>query len=142
MAPRPLFSGTISFGLVSVPVRVFSAISEHKLQFHLMHEPDGGAIGYQKLCKLEEKPVPDDEVVKAFEVGKGDFVRMDDEDFELARTEASSRTIEITDFVPYADIDPLFFAKAYYVGAGDGGEHVYALLAQSMEDSGLAAIVT
>jgi DNA end-binding protein Ku len=140
MAPRPLWSGTISFGLVTVPVRVFSAISEHKLQFHLVHAPDNGQIGYSKVCKLEDKPVPDDEIVKAFELRKGELVQMSDEDFELARAAAKERTIEITDFVPYKDIDPIFFAKAYYVGPGTGGDHVYALLARAMQDSGLAAI--
>jgi DNA end-binding protein Ku len=141
MAPRPLWSGTISFGLVTVPVRVFSAISEHKLQFHLVHETDNGPIGYSKVCKLEGEPVPDDEVAKAFELRKGELVRMDDEDFALARAAAQKRTIEITDFVPYKDIDPILFAKAYYVGPGAGGDRVYALLARAMEDSGLAAIV-
>ena len=127
---------------VSVPVKVFSAISEHRLEFHLIHEPDGSPIGYQKVCKVEGKPVPDDEVVKAFELRKGEFVKMTDEDFELARSVGADRTIEITDFVPGEDIDALFFAKPYYVGPGNGGDHVYALLAKAMEDSGLAAVVT
>ena len=61
-------------------------MAEHKLHFHLVHEQDNGAIGYQKICKLEDKPVPDDEVVKAFEVRKGELVQMEDADFELART--------------------------------------------------------
>ena len=142
MAARPLWTGIISFGLVSVPVKVYSAISDHRLEFHLIHEADGSPIGYQKVCKVEGKPVPDDEVVKAFELGKGEFVKMTDEDYELARTAGTDRTIEITDFVPGEDIDPLFFAKPYYVGPGNGGDHVYALLAKAMEDSGLAAIVT
>ena len=142
MAARPLWTGIISFGLVSVPVKVYSAISEHRLQFHLIHETDGSPIGYQKVCKVEGKPVPDDEVVKAFELRKGEFVKMTDEDFELARAAGTERTIEITDFVPGEDIDPLFFAKPYYVGPGNGGDHVYALLAKAMEDSGLAAVVT
>jgi DNA end-binding protein Ku len=130
----------ISFGLVSVPVRLFPAVAEHKLHFHLVHTSDGGPIGYQKICKLEDRPVPDDEVVKAFEYRKGEYVQMGDKDFELARAE-TTRAIEISDFVPYADIDPIFFAKAYYAGPGAGGERVYALLARAMEKSGLAAIV-
>ena len=138
----PCWSGTLSFGLVTVPVRVFSAIAEHKLQFHLIHAPDEGRIGYSKICKLENKAVPDDEVVKAFELRKGEFVRLSDEDFALARAADEERTIEITDFVPYKDIDPILFAKAYYVGSGAGGDRVYTLLARAMEDSGLAAIAT
>ena len=65
MPPRALWTGSISFGLVNVPVRVFSAIHEHRLQFHLVHEPDDGPTGYEKVCKLEEAPVPNDEIVKA-----------------------------------------------------------------------------
>ena len=78
--------------------------------------------------------------MKAFEYHKDDYVRITDEDFELARAEAT-RAIEISDFVPLTDIDPLLFAKAYYVGPGAGGERVYALLARAMEDADLAAIV-
>jgi Ku70/Ku80-like protein len=99
LASRPLWSGTISFGLLSIPVKLYSAISEHKLQFHLVHECDGSPIGYQKICKLEDAPVPDDEVVKAFQLRKGEFVKMTDEDFELARAASTDRMIEITDFI-------------------------------------------
>lgn len=80
MPPRALWSGSISFGLVNVPVRLFSAVSEHKLQFHFVHRKDDGPIGYQKICKLEEKPVPDKEIAKAFEHPKGKYVYMEDED--------------------------------------------------------------
>ena len=69
--PRALWSGTITFGLVNVPIRLFPAVREHTLHFHLIHEPDGGAIGYQKVCKKEGEPVPDDEIVKAYEVAEG-----------------------------------------------------------------------
>jgi len=138
--PRAIWTGAISFGLVNVPIRVYSAISEHDLHFNLLHEPDGGRIGYQKVCKTEEKPVPDDEIVKAFEVAKDEFVVLDDEDFEAAAAEAGAKTIEITDFVPYDDIDPIFFERTYYVGPEDGSEKVYALLRQAMEKASLAAV--
>jgi DNA end-binding protein Ku len=137
--PRSLWSGSISFGLVNVPVRLYPAIAEHKLHFNLVHEKDSSPIGYQKVCKQEEKPVPDDEIVKAFEYRKGDYVFMADEDFEQARAEGY-KTIDITDFVPYADIDPIFFAKTYYVGPDKGAERVYSLLVRAMEDSELAGI--
>ncbi len=138
--PRAIWSGTISFGLVNVPVRMFSAVSERDLHFNLLHEPDDGHIGYQKICKAEDKPVPDDEIVKAFELEKGEFVVLSDEDFEAVEAEAGARTIEITDFVPYDDIDPIYFERTYYLGAQDGSEKVYALLRQAMEQSGLAAV--
>ena len=137
--PRSLWTGSISFGLVNVPVRLYSAISEHRLQFHFVHEKDESPIGYQKICKLEDKPVPDKEIVKAFEYRKGEYVHMADEDFQAARVEGY-RTIDITDFVPYEQIDPIYFAHTYYVGPQDGSEKVYSLLVRAMEDSGLAGI--
>ena len=137
--PRAIWTGSISFGLVNVPVRLYSAISEHKLHFHFVHEPDQSPIGYQKLCKLEDKPVPDDEVLKAFEFEPGEYVLMEDEDFEAARAEGY-HTIEITDFVPYEQVDPIYFARTYYLGPEKGGEKVYSLLLRALEDSELAGI--
>ena len=136
---RAIWSGAISFGLVNVPVQMYSAIAEHKLHFRLVHEPDQSPIGYQKVCKLEDKPVPDDEVVKAFEFEPGEYVFMEGEDFEAARVEGY-KTIEITDFVPYEQIDPIYFARTYYLGPGSGSEKVYGLLLRAMEHSGLAGI--
>jgi DNA end-binding protein Ku len=139
--PRAIWSGAISFGLVNVPVRMYSAIDEHKLHFHYLHSADDSRIGYEKVCKQEEKPVPDDEIVKAFEYSKGEYVYMTDEDFETAGAEAEGfKTIDIRDFVPYDDIDPIYFERTYYLGPGPGGEKVYSLLLKAMEDSGLAAI--
>jgi DNA end-binding protein Ku len=138
-APRSLWTGSISFGLVNVPVRVYTAVHEHKLRFHLVHEKDDGAIGYEKVCKVEDKPVPDDEIVKAFEVTKGKLVHLSDEDFEAVQVEGA-RTFDLEDFVPYDQIDPTFFAHTYLVGPQDGAEHAYALLVKAMADSGLAGI--
>lgn len=139
-APRSLWTGAISFGLVNVPVKVYTAVHEHKLRFHLVHAKDDGAIGYEKVCKVEDKPVPDDEIVKAFEVSKGKLVHLADADFEAAQVEGSARTFELEDFVPYDQIDPTFFAHTYLVGPQDGAERPYALLVRAMEDSGLAGI--
>jgi DNA end-binding protein Ku len=136
---RAIWSGSISFGLVNVPVRLFSAVSEHTLHFHFVHEKDDSRIGYEKICKLEERPVPDSEIVKAFEYEPGEYVYMRDEDFEAAETEAS-RAIEIRDFVPYEQIDPIFFRHTYYAAPQDGAERVYSLLVRAMEESGLAGI--
>ena len=137
--PRAIWSGSISFGLVNVPVRLFSAVSEHTLHFHYVHEKDDSRIGYEKICKLEERPVPDSEIVKAFEYESGEYVYMTDEDFEAAKTEAV-RAIEIRDFVPYEQIDPIFFRHTYYAAPQDGAERVYSLLVRAMEESGLAGI--
>jgi DNA end-binding protein Ku len=125
--------------LVSVPVRMFSAIDETDLHFHLVHEKDGGRIGYQKICKAEDKPVPDDEIEKAFEVKKDEFVVLTDEDFAAAKTEGV-KSIEISDFVPYEEIDPIYFERTYYLGPQKGSEKVYALLREAMERTELAAL--
>src|SRR5262249_53732493 len=141
MTPRPLRTGPLCrSGSSPAPVRFYPAIAEHKLHFDLV-QPEESPIGYQKICRLEDKPVPDDEIVKAFEIRKGEYVHLSDEDFESARA-GGGHTMEITDFVPLADIDPIPYARPYYVGPGVGGEHLYALLAKAMEDSGLAAAVT
>ena len=122
-----------------MPVRLYSAVQEHKLRFHFVHEKDSSPIGYQKICKKEDKPVPDDEIVKAFEFQKGEFVFMEDEDFKAAKVEGY-KTIDIVDFVPYEDIDPIYFAHTYYVGPDRGAEKTYSLLVKAMEGSDLAGI--
>jgi DNA end-binding protein Ku len=137
--PRAIWTGSITFGLVNVPVRMYSAVEDRALHFNYVHEPDGSRIGYEKVCKQEDKPVPDSEVVKAFEYGKGEWVYMTDEDFEAAAAE-NHRTIDIRQFVPFEEIDPIYFERTYYLGPAENGERVYALLLQAMEDSGLAGI--
>ena len=137
--PRAIWSGTISFGLVSVPVRMYSAIDEADVHFHLVHEPDGGRIGYQKVCKAENEPVPDDEIVKAYEAKKDELVVLTDEDFDAVKVEGV-KSIEISHFVPYDEIDPIYFERTYFLGPQDGGEKVYALLREAMEKTGLAAV--
>ena len=137
--PRSIWSGTIAFGLVTVPVRMFSAVQSHDLHFNYVHAPDGSRIGYEKVCKNEGVPVPDEEIVKAFEYEPGEWVYMSDEDFEAAGTEGL-KTIDIRDFVPHDEIDPIFFEKTYYLAPQEGGEKVYGLLHRAMAESGLAAV--
>jgi DNA end-binding protein Ku len=139
--PRAIWSGSVAFGLVNVPVQMMSAVEEHTLHFRLVHAPDGSPIGYERVCKAEGRPVPDTEIVKAFEVERGEFVYMSDEDFETAEAEAQGgRTIDIRVFVPYDEIDPIFFERTYYLVPRDGGERVYALLVRALEETGLAAV--
>jgi DNA end-binding protein Ku len=137
--PRAIWSGAISFGLVNVPVKLYAAVSTHDLRFHFFHTKDDSRIGYEKVCKKEGKPVPEDQIQKAYETDKGELVYLEDEDFEAAQPQAR-RTIELSDFVPYEQIDPIYFEHTYYVGADEGAEKVYALLAKAMEESGLVAI--
>jgi DNA end-binding protein Ku len=137
--PRAIWSGSIAFGLVNAPVKMYAAIDEHNLDLHLVHEKDGSPIGYEKVCKKEGKAVPADEIVKAYEVSDGDLVYLTDEDFKAAEEE-SYRTIEILAFVPREEIDPIVFKRTYYLGPADGAEKVYALLVKAMESSELAAV--
>jgi DNA end-binding protein Ku len=118
---------------------MYSAIDEHDLELHLVHEKDGSPIGYEKVCKKEGKKVPADEIVKAFEVSEGEFVYLADEDFRAAEEEGY-RTIEILDFVPHGEIDPILFQRTYFLGPAEGAEKVYALLVKAMESSELSAI--
>jgi DNA end-binding protein Ku len=121
---------------------MYTAISEKDIRFNLLHEPDQGRIGYVKTCKVDGKEVPNDEIVKAYEVSKGEFVTLTDEDFEAARAEGG-HSITIHDFVPVDQIDPIYFERTYFLGPEEGaGEAIYALLAQAMADSGLAAVAT
>ena len=137
--PRAIWSGSIAFGLVNAPVKMYAAIEEHNLELHLVHEKDGSPIGYEKVCKKEGKAVPADEIVKAYEVSDGDLVYLTDEDFKAAE-EDSYRTIEILAFVPREEIDPIAFKRTYYLGPADGAEKVYALLVKAMENSELSAV--
>ena len=137
--PRAIWSGSISFGLVNAPVKMYSAIDEHDLELHLVHEKDGSPIGYRKVCKKEDEEVPADEIVKAYESSDGKLVYLTDADFRAAEEE-SYRTIEILDFVPHAEIDPIVFQRTYYLGPAEGAEKVYALLVKAMEESELSAV--
>jgi DNA end-binding protein Ku len=139
MPSRAIWTGSVAFGLVNVPVRMYSAVEDRALHFNYVHEPDGSRIGYEKVCKKEDKLVPDSEIVKAFEYEKGEWVYMTDEDFEAAAAE-NHRTIDIREFVPFEEIDPIYFERTYYLGPEENGERVYALLLRALEDSGLAGI--
>ena len=138
---RSIWSGAIAFGLVSVPVRMESAVEEHKLHFNYVHEPDGGRIGYQKVCKAEdEKPVPEDEIVKAFEVKKGKWVYLEDEDFAPRRSTRRRRRSTSRPSSRKTRSTRSTSSARSSSRRQDGSEKVYALLARAMEETGLAAV--
>jgi DNA end-binding protein Ku len=141
MAARAIWSGAITFGLVNVPIRMYSAIDEKDLRFNLLHVKDGSRIGYEKICKDEGVPVPDGEISTAYEVSKGEYVYLDDDDFARAAGPLG-RTIDLADFVPYGEIDPIYFERTYYLGPAEGYEKVYVLLTTAMKNAGLAGIAT
>ncbi len=141
--PRAIWTGSISFGLVNAPVRMYTAISEKDLRFNQLHQPDGGRIGYLKVCKIDDKPVPADEIVRAYDVGGGEYVELTDEDFAAASADGTGHLMTIHDFVPLEQIDPIYFERTYFLGPQEGpGEAIYALLSQAMSEAGLAAITT
>ncbi len=131
--PRSIWKGAITFGLVTVPVAMYSATEgREELRFRLLHKKDSSPIEYRRICKEEDVAVPWDEIVKGYEYEKGQFVVMSDEDFEKARTPAT-QTIEIRDFVPATQIDPMFFDTPYYLEpTGKGADKSFALLRDAL----------
>ena len=139
--PRAIWFGSVLFGLVSVPVRMFSAIDEKDVYFHLFYRKDDSRIGYEKVCKKEDKAVPDDEIGTAYEISKGKYVYLEDDDFEAAASKGY-RTFDLADFVPLDEIDPMVFERTYYLGPAEGAERVYALLARALESTGLVGVAS
>ena len=119
MAPRSLWTGTISFGLVSVPVRMFGATESKELRFHFLDKHDLQPIAYDKVRRDTGKHVDDDDIVRGFEVEKGRYVPLDDEDLDRLDVELT-KTIDICDFVDLDEIDPIYFRKAYYLAPRTG----------------------
>jgi len=137
--PRAIWSGTISFGLVSVPVRMYSAITEHTLHFHLLHARDDGPIGYDKERRDTGEHVDNEDVIRGFEVEKDRYVPLEDEDVDRLDIELT-KTIDICDFVDLDEIDPIYFRKAYYLLPQEGGEKPYRLLVRALEETGKVGI--
>src|SRR6266542_3551249 len=132
--PRPIWSGTINFGLVSVPVRMFSATESKELRFHFVHKDDLVPIGYDKVRKDTGKHVDDEDIVRAFELEKGRYVPLTEEDFDRVDVELT-RSIDICDFVDLDEIDPILFRQAYYLLPQEGAEKPYRLLVRALEDT-------
>jgi DNA end-binding protein Ku len=136
---RPIWSGTISFGLVSVPVRMFSATESKELRFHFLHKDDLTPIGYDKVRKDTGEHVDPDDIVRGFEIEKGRYVPIDDGDLDRLDVELT-HSIDICDFVDLEEIDPIYFRKAYYLLPQDGAEKPYRLLVKALEDTGKIGI--
>jgi DNA end-binding protein Ku len=130
--PRPIWSGSISFGLVNVPVKLFSATSPKEVRFHMLHDKDGGRIQQRRVCSLDGQEVPWEHVVKGFEISKGRYVRVSREELEAFHPRAS-KAIEIEDFVDLAQIDPIFYESTYYLVPDRGAAKPYALLVAAMK---------
>lgn len=136
---RAIWKGAISFGLVSVPVGVFSATRSEELKFRLLRAGDLSPINYKRVAELDGKEVPWEQIVKGYEYEKGKFVVLKDEDFKRVDLEAT-QTIDIMDFVDVAEINPVFFHRPYYLEPQRGGANAYALLRDVLADTGKAGI--
>jgi len=132
---RSIWNGAISFGLVTIPVQLVSAVRNQRPRFHLLHAKDEAPVRYQRVCEREAKPVSWDEIVKGYEYEKGEYAVLDKEDFKRAALE-KTETIDVLNFVPASAIDPRYYETPYYVAPGKGGDRAYALLRETIRKSG------
>jgi DNA end-binding protein Ku len=137
--PRSLWNGTISFGAVAVPVKLYSAVEPKTVHFHEVHLQDGARIEHRPFCAKEDKEVPREEVVKGYELSSGRYVVLDKEEIDAAGG-SRSRIIDVEHFVTATDIDPVYYEKSYFLGAREEGPDAYRLLHDALERSGRAAI--
>ena len=137
--PRPIWSGAISFGLVSVPVKLFSAVNRKSVHFNQIDSRSGSRIKYQKVSAADGSEVPNEAIVKGYELPSGQYVLIDDVELSSLDPEAS-RTIDIEEFVDLDQIDPIFYDAAYYVAPDKATVKPYALLARAMEETGKVGV--
>jgi DNA end-binding protein Ku len=140
---RPIWNGQLAFGLVSMPVRILAALdaAEH-VEFRLLHRKDHAPIKYKKFCSREDVEVPSDEIVRGYEVKKGEFALVEGEELQQVQAELGEgqHTIDVLQFVEPASLDPLLFERPYYLVPNDGGEKAYALLRDALREAGRVAV--
>jgi DNA end-binding protein Ku len=134
-----IWKGSITFGLVSIPVELRSAVRSDNLSFRMLHEEDLSPIKYERICAADGQPVPWGEIVKGYEYTKGKFVVMTDDDFKAAALE-TSKVIDIIDFVKESEVDPRYFETPYFLLPTKGGEKAYALLREAIRQTGSIGI--
>jgi DNA end-binding protein Ku len=140
MAPRAIWSGSISFGLVNVPVKLYAAVKQQDIHFNQLEEKTGAHIKYKRVSEKTGKEVPYEQIVKGYEIGKGQYVTITPEELDAVAPEAT-RTVDIEDFVDLAEIDPIYYEKTYYLAPdGEGAAKAYGLLLKAMEETGKIAI--
>lgn len=137
---RAIWKGAVSFGLVSIAVRLFSATEEKDIRFHQVHRTDGGRIKYQRTCSVDGEVVSFDDIAKGYDIGGGEMVILTDEDFADLPL-STSRAIDVLEFVPAEQIDPILFAKAYYLEPDGQATKPYVLLRDALRDADRVAIV-
>src|SRR5438552_895119 len=140
---RAIWKGSISFGLINIPIALYPATRKEELRFRLLRAKDLSPVNYKRVAKADGKEVPWDEIVKGYEYEKGKFVVLKDEDFQRVDLEAT-QTVDIQDFVDVDEIDPMFFYKPYYLEPQKGGDKAYVLLCDALEESkkvGIAKVI-
>ena len=136
---KSLWKGSLTFGLVNIPVRLYSAVEEKSLRFHLLHEEDGGRIKYQRTCAKCGKEVTWDDIVKGFEYSKDHYVTFNQD--ELSALDVDSiKAIDVVTFVPLESIDPVYYNKTYYVAPEPSGLKAYRLLQEALEAEGQVGV--
>lgn len=138
-AARAIWSGTISFGLVSIPVRLYTATQSHDVHFHLLHKRDGVRLQNVRWCPKDEKAIPWEEVVRGFEYAKGNYVPISEEDLDHLPVK-TVHTVDISDFVNLEEVDPIYYDKAHYLAPEETGAKAFVLLRQALEQTGRAAV--
>ena len=136
---RSIWKGSIAFGLVNIPVELFSAVRDHRPKFRLLHAKDEAPVRYERVCQTEGKPVAWEDLVKGYEYEKGSFVVLTKDDFKTAALN-KTKTIDILDFVDPEEIDERYFETPYYLQAGKGADRAYALLRDAIRESGRVGI--
>src|SRR5690625_2045877 len=123
-----MWKGTISFGLVNIPVKMHAATENKDVPLRQLHKECDTPIKYQKVCPVCDREVDNDEIVKAYEYAKNKFVKLDEEDLKALKKEQGDKAVEIMDFVKLEQIDPIYFEKSYYLSPNEGGAKAYGLL--------------
>ncbi|SDU12132.1 DNA end-binding protein Ku [Verrucomicrobium sp. GAS474] len=131
-----MWKGSISFGLVTIPVALYPATSREELTFRLLRKTDQSPVSYKRVAQADGKEVPWENIVKGYEYEKGKFVVLKEEDFKRVDLEAAAGAIDIIDFVEVGEINPMYFQKPYYLEPQKGGDKAYALLREALRDSG------
>jgi DNA end-binding protein Ku len=140
--PRAIWSGSLSFGLVSVPVKAYSAVHDHNVHFHQLQKKTGARIQYEKVSAKTGKKVPSDDIERGFELSKGKYVVVDADELDALRPK-TTRTVDITDFVDLNAVDPIYYDHTYWLAPdGDAAERAYRLLVMAMEGAERVAIGT
>jgi DNA end-binding protein Ku len=140
MAMRAIWKGAVSFGLVSIGVKLYSATEEKDIRFHQVHSTDGGRIKYKRVCSVDGEEVAYDDIAKGYDLGGGEMVILTDDDFADLPL-SSSRSIDVLQFVPAEQVDPILYAKAYYLEPDNVGVKPYVLLRDALVDADRVAIV-